>query len=823
MLAIGRLKKIMRSERDFVVIDTEGRDTLSEIAILNSQGQLIYEAFSQEHLNNDAIRLNLKPIKDILLDFFRITQSKAIVCHNANHDLQVLKKSCKQASIKWLNLITFECSYTLAQQYFPTLASYSLEYLSQKLNLQVNRKYFNSRQAHTARYDAEFTYQLYLKIMERKILQATFQDRPNPFGSSRVDNPFQDHVDLKSIYQNEFEILKTIINDIKFDKNHQSKGAVVIGEPGAGKTHLMMRLAKELLQINRLLFIRQPNNPDAVLYHTYSRILESFVQEVPSTKYTQIQHLLAHGFVKLISTTTFISLTQKDRDILEAIADNPLNLYIGLGAEGTQKKREYWQHIEKRTNEWWLDRYGIAGYSAHIIKGIIKFCSYIDPRKKELVTRWLAANNLTEKELNDIGLENWNEELSKEAFSLEAISVFSKLSLLDEPLIIVFDQLEGLGLEHNQRLLLCFGEAIKEVFTHVPNSLIILNLFPDRWQQFQEIFDGSIVDRISQYQVILQKPSPQQLQAILILKAKAVNINLENLFDEIELKQILTGNSIRAVLNRAADYYRYKVQNIPLPKPSKSNKSEQSISHPVEARLEKLENQIFQFQQIFQALQKAFNLTLEEEIKISQLEPNELARKNNIQNSDRDLVLRYLETTKNALEQEYNKLQIISDSDDIGKLITIVNAYAKLFDLESDRLRLGKRNLPEHLVINQGDRNHVIAFLQADGGSFTSRIKNFNELVINYKDFKFQLWRDIRKSDITGKVAKEEIEKLNNTPNGQFLFLEESDRVTFELVYKLITDIQNKDLEIDIDRALQIVLSEIQFWLFNILKVEKRE
>ena len=46
--------------------------------------------------------------------------------------------------------------------------------------------------------------------------------------------------------------------------------------------------------------------------------------------------------------------------------------------------------------------------------------------------------------------------MSKEAFSLEAIAVLGKLSLLDEPIIIVFDQLEGLGLSHNKQLLLEF-------------------------------------------------------------------------------------------------------------------------------------------------------------------------------------------------------------------------------------------------------------------------------------------------------------------------------------------------------------------------------
>lgn len=260
-------------------------------------------------------------------------------------------------------------------------------FLSKSLGLKVNQKYFNANQAHTARYDAEFTYQLYVALMKHKtetISPDTQQRKPNPFGSSRVDTPFQDHVDFQEVYHSEFEILKSIIFDIKNDINHQSKGAIVIGEPGSGKTHLMMRLAKELLQTNRLLFIRQPNNANAVLYHIYSRILESFIEKVPGSNSTQLEHLLANSFVKLINST-----------------------------------------------------------------------------------------------------------------------------------------------------------RVKEIFTHVPNSLIILNLFPDRWEQFKEIFSGAIVDRISQYQVRLSRPSPDKLKQILELKAKAVDLDLEEIFPRC-LKNLLS-------------------------------------------------------------------------------------------------------------------------------------------------------------------------------------------------------------------------------------------------------------------------------------------
>jgi DNA polymerase III epsilon subunit-like protein len=858
----------MHPQQDFIVIDTEGKNELREIAIIDSKGKLIYEAFAKEHHKNDERVLNLKPLREIVVDFLKFPKTKLIIFHYAKHDIQVLKNSCRKVGLPWKNL-TFECSCELAKASFPGLASYSLEYLSKHLNLKVNQSYFDVNLAHIARYDAEFTYQLYLKLMAqapKAPLLDTLRDKPNPFGSSRVDNPFQDHVDFKEIYQDEFEILKSVITDIKHDKNHQSKGAIVIGEPGSGKTHLMMRLAKELLKVNRLLFIRQPNNPDSVLYHTYSRILESFIQKVPDSNYTQLEHLLANSFVKLISTTRIISLNNRDREILSAVQKGNLKIYEILGAEGTQRKREYWQHIERRTNEWWANEYGVAGYSAQIIKGIVKYCSYSDSRKKEIVTRWLAANELTQEETDFIGLNNWKEEISKEEFSLQAISVFSKLSLLDEPLIIVFDQLEGLGLKHNESLLVRFGEAVKEIFTHVPNSLIILNLFPDRWEQFKEIFDDSILRRISQYKVRLQMPIREKIQKILQIKAQEIGLNIENLFNGAELEIIFNQQSIGSVLNRASDYYQYKVHNVPLPE-SSSSPSKPIVSEAVQERLTLLENEIAKLQKkagssfradqedmdaLCQTLQELDNdftdwkqvvTNLVEDVQSLYIKTDELEQKTKELDKKlkkekregegeevyRNPLILYLQRQKTLIEQEYTEPKIISDSDDVGKLRTIAQIFKdfKYFELYS--LRLGGKKLPEHLVIQSEHQSIAIGFLQINGGSFTARIQNWNELVLRHKkdtSFKilrdqkpFKILRDRRQPGITGRVGRDEIEKLNNSSNGSFIIMEQEDRIKFELIYKLIIDIQERNVYFDLEDALPDLIDYLDnYWLINLFE-----
>lgn len=812
---------------DFVVIDTEGSPELSEIAILDSQGQLIYEAFSAEHPTNRGVLRGLKPLKAIVQDIADLTQTKQVVCHYANHDLKVLKFSFRKAKLPWVSF-SVACTWELAKQCLPNLESYSLEHLSKCLHLKVSDQRFNSAQAHTARYDAEYTYQLYLKILEAqhsRVMQTQLQHTANPFSSSRVDTPFQDHIDFQAVYQAEFELLKSVLGDIKADPNQQSKGAVVIGSAGSGKTHLIMRMAKELLRTNRLLFIRQPNNATAVLHHTYSRILESFAEKVVGSDRTQLELLLANSFVKILSSLEKVTSSQKGQEILAAFENNSLSLYSRLGSEETQRHRDSWQYIERHISEWWSRHYTAAGYSATILKGIIKFCSYSNPHKKDLVRRWLAASELEAEEAESIGLDNWQDDMSREEFALEAITVFGRLSTLDEPLIIVFDQLESLGLPYNAPILESFGAAVKEILTHVPNSLIILNLFPERWEQFKVFFDGSVVDRVSEYIVKLERPNPDRLADLLSLKTKSVGIELNTLFTPTELSSILSQDSIRAVLNRAAAYFRYKINNIPLP-----TDYQQPVERlSVESRLKQLEQVMSQIVSLVQPylsnVPNGGKPPAIEEVETSP-GPSEPIKPDG-RTSSRDpivppggppsteeVVSEYLRHKQQELRKDYTKPTIINDANEIGKLAAIAEAFKLCHDLEFYPLRLGKSKLPEHFCLKTAQQEFVIGFLNAGGNAFTARIKNFNQLVASHPKTKFTLLRDSRESTIKGAVGLTEIEKLNHSPNGQFLTMEQEDRVSFELIYNLVIDIQEKDLEVDLAMAIHVLITQMSdCWL----------
>jgi len=299
----------------------------------------------------------------------------------------------------------------------------------------------------------------------------------------------------------------------------------------------------------------------------------------------------------------------------------------------------------------------------------------------------------------------------------------------------------------------------------------------------------------------------------LALKAQACDIELKILFTQEELKAILNQNSIRGVLNWASHYYRHKFEGIPLPK------SIRSFEDEVRQTLQKLgEDVAWLKQQVIGIEPKITQTSSHYQIGEPERVPSHQDLNKDL-NDDENRIKVYLEEQKVLLENAYHKKVIISDSDDIGKVITISEVFKTFKKIETDYLRLGKKKIPEHLLIKTQKQSFVVGFLHLGGSTFTHRIKNFNQLVINYKEIRFGLFRDIRESKITGKVGVDEKEKLNNAPNGKFIDMVQENRISFELIYKLIVDIQNRDFEIDLQKALTILESLMSdYWLIKIFR-----
>ena len=739
-------------ENSYLVIDTEGKDFITEIAIIK-KGELIYEKF----LESD----------EDLKEIYEIINNQTLIAHFAIHDKEILERSFQKINLKFE--AKFICTYELAKSILD-IEKYSLEILSIHLNLKVNNKFFNSDLAHRASYDAIFTYKLYNKLLD---IQSTLNKakKVNPFSSSKVDNPFQYHFDFTKIYQREFNYLLSILDEIKQDKNHQTKSVVILGEAGSGKTHLMMRFVKYSSKTNRFLFIRHPNDSESIIFHIYSRILESFVQKIDNSKYSQLEYLLAKSFSKIIIENMPQKPTQIQMKILDLLKQNHLNIYEIISAN--QKNIVT---IMKLMLQWWEKNYSANEIAVNILKALVKYAQYKDPVRKKIIINYLSANHLEEEELEKVGLDSWKS-ISREEFSLEAISLFGKLSIFDEPMILCFDQLESLI--NDEVLLRKFGESLKEIITHTPNSLIILNLFPNKWEYFLDFFDSSIIDRIGNDIISLPKISKTEIKNLLREKAMFYGINLDYIFQTKHYDKIIKYPSIRTNINYANHYYKHIIHKIPIPKISTNT----------------LEDKFIQLLQRVEKLEKMLKIT---------------KPKKELDNS----IDEYLEKIYKQKYKEYQELSIIDDKDEKGKLKTILLTIKDLYSIEIDFFKL-RRVLPEHIIVKKDNLSYAIGFLNLNGVSFSSRIKNYTNLMLSYPNIYFRIFRDDRENRLS-KTLRELITKFNQ--KGKFIFLKQDEKVIFETLYQVVEDYNNKDTNYNINELMEsFIIKFSNFWLSKFL------
>lgn len=804
---------------DLRVIDTEGSPTLREVAVFDGRGRLLYEARTPEHEGAYFAADLTRQLPELLRELRPLLEGHPVVAHNAAHDSAILSASFESCgltppALEWC------CTLELAQQLHPGRSSYALGDLCEELG--VSAEPFSRDAAHQAAYDARFTALLHRQL-QRDQHSRRLASEPNPFSSSRVDTPFQTFADERRVHQAAFSRLSAVLSSVADDANQQSQGAVLVGEPGSGKTHLVMRLANEVLRNNRLLFVRQPTQAASVLFHVYSRTLESLVEPVGEGRNTQLDLLLIRALRRIMQESGGVS--EKDRDIQAALEAEDLDR---LGQEGTDAKRLRWERIEMRLLRWWADRHSAAGSGRQILQGLLRFCRYSRADLRESCRRWLATGEHVPVDRELDGLSPWDDEQLREEFSLQALRVVGLLSSLDAPLILVFDQLEGLWLEGNRAVLLRFAEVVKELFTHVPHALILITLFPERWQAFQNEFDGSITDRIGQHVIHLEAPRPDEIEEILDLRLQPLQARAVELFTAAELELILRMPSLRACLNRAAEGFEHCVRGVPLPPPppplpSTAISGESAMK--LQQRVLQMEEQLSQVLERLSALESGgapiWRATVAPAADgVAAAAPQEDAAASPYD----DLFRRYRDSTLDSLRKRWEEPLIIDETYDAGKFRQICLGFQQIRPLEVEALRIGKKRAPANVLIRTPEVRRCVAFLHvANATAVYSRLVNLNQLVLLHRDVEFYLMRDHTAPPIRSKAASEAMSLFRNGCSDGTLRtfeapLDQERRIAFEFVHQLVNDLINRELDIPLPEGLALLAnSDSDNWVVRML------
>ena len=354
----------------------------------------------------------------------------------------------------------------------------------------------------------------------------TILENEPPAFFDRVDNPWDQVPDLEDYNKPAYLRIVRALKDLARLKSDQvvskTQGVLILGEAGTGKTHLLMRVARNLSETNHVLFVRKPNNEDAVAQHIWANVVGSLAKTIPTKTNvrSQLDDLLAHVFSRVLIPEFEQDIREdKDADVkrrwVARLQEDPYNLFNMLG-EG-ERRQDNLDRIRKRTLKYL--QFNNPDVDQTIARVLITYCFVSREDRKRVLLTWLAGQDVDETEAKDLGLpSSWvtldetssdaSTQQQREDQALRAIRTVGILSTYYQPLILAFDQLEGL--RDQPRLTHKWGDAVREIFTMAPNFLVITCIFPSLWETwFSPTLDQSVSERIAQQIVNLDTFGPQ--------------------------------------------------------------------------------------------------------------------------------------------------------------------------------------------------------------------------------------------------------------------------------------------------------------------------
>ena len=179
---------------------------------------------------------------------------------------------------------------------------------------------------------------------------------------------------------------------------------------------------------------------------------------------------------------------QKQRWV-DRLRSDPYNLFNMLG-EG-ERRQDNMEKIRRRTLRFLQTTHpDVDQKIAHVL---ITYCFVSREDRKRVLLTWLSGQDVDEAEAKDLALPatwvNIDEKSSetsvqqqREEQALRAIRTIGILSTYYQPLILAFDQLEGL--RDQERLTTRWGDTVREIFTMTPNFLIVTCIFPSLWESW---------------------------------------------------------------------------------------------------------------------------------------------------------------------------------------------------------------------------------------------------------------------------------------------------------------------------------------------------
>ena len=599
--------------------------------------------------------------------------------------------------------------------------------------------------------------------------RAILEDDPPDF-LDRVNTPWDQVPDCAEYNRQTYVRIVRALRDLARKKggdiDSNSQGILILGEAGTGKTHLLMRVARNLSEANHILFVRKPNNEDAVAQHVWANVVSSLARSLRTsgTQKSQLDDLLAHVFTSVLIPELEQDIREdKDAELkqrwLKHLSADPYNLFNMLG-DGEQRQSNM-EKIRRRTLRYLQNKHPDVDQTiAHVL---ITYCFVITEDRKRILLSWLAGQDVDESEAKALGLPtSWvpldetstdaSIQQHREEQALRAIRTIGILSTYYQPLILAFDQLEGLRDQH--RLTQRWGDTVREIFTMTPNFLVITCIFPSLWESwFKPILDRSVAERIAQQTVTLETFAPHY-------GLKMLATHLESAF----IKHRLPTN-----------IYPFTEADV------------QSICYSATSPRSFIQN-----------VRAAFQVWLDGEA----LELAGLACPQQPEIVSQEAIDSLIGTTLKTYEDEQrlsHENDIPLEQDFFGRIKCVTESLLTFNgkQVEYNRASCGTKVMPVNFVVKSADdeKGVCIGVLNSGATAFAARMRNLNTVMrTNPNGMTPIVLRDSRCRQL-GAKGKEYVEELERM-SGSFLYVGSDESGTLNAIYDTLVSIEEHDLSI---------------------------
>lgn len=275
--------------------------------------------------------------------------------------------------------------------------------------------------------------------------------------------------DVESIHSHAFELLREDLGIVAGDPNHTTRVRFLVGQGGAGKSHLFSRLRRNLLGNAIFVFASNPpQRPTALLHWILDKVIAGLrrprVAGNEVKEYSQLE-----GLLYLL------------------LRDN-----LGLAEAGMDEMHAFWTDVADDVRGDYLERLHRSlvgkGYQPQSLRGLLAV-TRIETR--DVAFRWLGGSaNLMPEDLGALGQAQPLEEEE----GLELLRRLGELSRLARtPIVLVLDQLD-LMTEHVQ--IDAFQHLLFTLINESRNWYVVIGVIEDKFELWKSYLTDALLTRL---------------------------------------------------------------------------------------------------------------------------------------------------------------------------------------------------------------------------------------------------------------------------------------------------------------------------------------